>query len=165
MTWDSSEVAWYDGTTRIVELTSQTAVWYRSSKPPVTIRWVLIRDPQGAFDPQALLCTDPAADPIQILQWFVLRWQLEVTFQEVRTHLGVETQRQWSDLAIARTTPVLLGLFFLDHPGRPRLAKTSSHHSAYRRLVRQAVADFRGCHRPGPTPPVAGVRRFLTVGR
>ena len=109
--WTVAAVAWYDGATRIVELTSQTAVWYRSGKPPVTIRWVLIRDPQGAFHPQALLCTDPAADPTQILEWFVLRWQLEVTFQEVRTHLGVETQRQWSDLAIARTTPILLGLF------------------------------------------------------
>ena len=88
-----------------------TAVWYRSGKPPVTIRWVVIGDLQGAFDPQALLCTDPAAHPTQILEWFVLRWQLEVTFQEVRTHLGLEAQRQWSDLAIARTTPVLLGLF------------------------------------------------------
>ena len=104
-------MAWYDGATRTVEFTSQTAVWYRSGKPPVLIRWVLIRDPQGAFDPQALLCTNPTEDPAQILQWFVLRWQLEVTFQEVRTHLGVETQRQWSDLAIARTTPALLGLF------------------------------------------------------
>ena len=111
VTWACATVAWYDGATRTVELTSQTAVWYRSGKPPVRIRWVLIRDPQGVFAPQALLCTDPAADPTQILQWFVLRWQLEVTFQEVRTHLGVETQRQWSDLAIARTTPVLLGLF------------------------------------------------------
>ena len=111
VTWNSVEVAWYDGATRIVELTSQTAVWYRSGKPPVTIRWVLIRDPQNTFESQALLCTYPAADPTQILEWFVLRWQLEVTFQEVRTHLGVETQRQWSDLAIARTTPVLLGLF------------------------------------------------------
>ena len=110
-TWASVAVAWYNGTTRTVELTSQTAVWYRSGKPPVLIRWVLIRDPQGSFATQALLCTDPAADPTQILEWFVLRWQLEVTFQEVRTHLGVETQRQWSDLAIARTTPVLLGLF------------------------------------------------------
>ena len=89
VTWASATVAWYDGTTRTVELTSQTAVWYRSGKPPVLIRWVLIRDPQGAFTPQALLCTDPAADPKQILEWFVLRWQLEVTFQEVRTHLGV----------------------------------------------------------------------------
>ena len=83
----------------------------RYSTPPVLIRWVLIRDPQGAFATQALLCADPAADPTQILEWFVLRWQLEVTFQEVRTHLGVETQRQWSDRAIARTTPILLGLF------------------------------------------------------
>ena len=111
VTWTVATVAWYDGTTRTVELTSQTAVWYRSGKPAVTIRWVLVRDPEGAFDPQALLCTDPSADQAQILQWFVLRWQLEVTFQEVRTHLGMETQRQWSDLAIARTTPVLLGLF------------------------------------------------------
>ena len=116
VTWASAEVAWYDGITRAVELTSQTAVWYRSGKPPVLIRWVLIRDPQGSFATQALLCTDPAADPTQILEWFVLRWQLEVTFHEVtfhevRTHLGVETQRQWSDLAIARTTPALLGLF------------------------------------------------------
>ena len=110
-TWASTTVAWYDGATRTVELTSQTAVWYRSGKPPVPIRWVLIRDPQGSFATQALLCIDPAEDPTRILQWFVLRWQLEVTFQEVRTHLGVETQRQWSDLAIARTTPVLLGLF------------------------------------------------------
>ena len=122
-TWASAAVAWYDGATRTVELTSQTAVWYRSGKSPVPIRWVLIRDPQGSFAPQALLCTDPAQDPTLILQWFVLRWQLEVTpypvrgrlFQEVRTHLGVETQRQWSDLAIARTTPILLG----SSPGPP----------------------------------------------
>ena len=109
--WTLAAVAWYDGTTRTVELTSQTAVWYRSSKPAVTIRWVLVRDPEGPFDPQALLYTDLSADPTQMLEGFVLRWQLEVTFQEARTHLGMETQRQWSDLAIARTTPILLGLF------------------------------------------------------
>ena len=97
VTWASAAVAWYDGATRMVELTSQTAVWYRSGKPPAVIRRVLIRDPQEAFAPQALLCTGPAADPVQILEWFVLRWQLEVTFQEVRAHFrGVETQRQWS---------------------------------------------------------------------
>ena len=88
-----------------------TAVWYRSGKPPVPLRWVLVRDPQGEFATQALLCTDLAVEPAQILEWFVLRWQLEVTFQEVRAHLGVETQRQWSDHAIARTTPILMGLF------------------------------------------------------
>ena len=100
-------MAWSDGTTPIVELTSQTDVCYRSGKPAATIRWVLVRDPQ------ALLCPDASADPRQILQWFVLRWQLEVTSQEVRTHLGMETQRQWSERAIARTTPALFGLFSL----------------------------------------------------
>ncbi|HEU0021718.1 MAG TPA: hypothetical protein VFR55_08615 [Dehalococcoidia bacterium] len=75
------------------------------------LRWVLIRDPQGELRPQALLSTDLSVAPIQIIEWFVLRWQLEVTFPEVRAHLGVETQRQWSDRAIARTTPILFGLF------------------------------------------------------
>jgi hypothetical protein len=79
--------------------------------PAVPIRWVLIRDPNGKFETKALLCTDQSADSIQILKWFVRRWQVEVTFREVRTHLGVETQRQWSEKTIARTTPILLGLF------------------------------------------------------
>ena len=92
VSWIEVSAAWYDGTTRTLELTSQTAVWYRSGKPPVPLRWVLVRDPQGEFTPQALLCTDPSADPTQILEWFVLRWQLEVTFQEVRAHLGVKHQ-------------------------------------------------------------------------
>ena len=81
--------------------------------PPVPIRYVLVRDPLGKLAPQALLCTDLTADPVQIVSWFVLRWQLETTFQEVRTHVGVETQRQWSELAILPTTPALLGLFSL----------------------------------------------------
>ena len=75
------------------------------------IRWVLLRDPLGRFSPQALLCTDPTRDPVQIIRWIILRWQIEVTFQEARAHLGVETQRQWSDHAVARTTPCLFGLF------------------------------------------------------
>lgn len=79
--------------------------------PPVPIRWVLIRDPQNQFRPQALLSTDLPVSPAQLVTPVVQRWQVEGTFQEVRTHLGVETQRQWADLAIARTTPTLLGLF------------------------------------------------------
>jgi hypothetical protein len=104
---------WYGQGKRLVEITSATAVWYHSGMPPLPIRWVLIRDPKGKFKSQALLCTDLDAKPEQILKWFVMRWQLEVTFHEVRDHLGVETQRQWSDWAIARTTPALLGLFSL----------------------------------------------------
>jgi hypothetical protein len=104
---------WYGERDRPVEILSQTAMWYSTGFPPVPIRWVLIRDPLQQFATQALLCTDLEADPQQIITWFILRWQLEVTFHEVRAHLGVETQRQWSDRAIARTTPALLGLFSL----------------------------------------------------
>jgi len=104
---------WYGQGRKKVEIVSSTAVWFHNGMPPLPIRWVLIRDPQGKSKPQALLCTDLAAKPEQILKWFVMRWQLEVTFHEVRDHLGVETQRQWSDWAIARTTPALLGLFSL----------------------------------------------------
>jgi hypothetical protein len=112
--WTMVRVAdWYGEGPRTVEIVSSTAVWYHGGLPVVALRWVLIRDPGGSFDTQALLCTDPNAAPAQILAWFVQRWQLEVTFEEARRHLGVETQRQWSDLAILRTTPALLGLFSL----------------------------------------------------
>jgi DDE superfamily endonuclease len=111
--WQTQTVSWYGGIQREVEIATGTALWYQSPVPPVPIRWVLIRDPEGTFEPHALLCTDQRVDAVQLLEWFVLRWPMEVTFHEVRTHLGVETQRQWSDLAIVRTTPTLLGLFSL----------------------------------------------------
>jgi len=102
---------WYGETERTSEIVSDTALWYSTGLPPVPVRWVLIRDPDAAFPPQALLCTDLDASPTQIVSWFVLRWQLEVTFHEVRDHLGVETGRGWSEKTIRRTTPALLGLF------------------------------------------------------
>ena len=90
---------WYGEKRRQIEIVSRAAVWYHSGKPPLPIRWMLIRDPKGKFRSQALLCTDLNVDAVQIVKWFVMRWRLEVTFREVRTHLGVETQRQWSDWA------------------------------------------------------------------
>ena len=111
--WRSVSVTnWYGNRTQVLDIVSDTAVWYHSGAA-VPIRWVLVRDPAGDLEPQAFFCTDLAADPINILGWFVMRWQVEVTFQESRAHLGVETQRQWSDRAILRTTPVLLGMYSL----------------------------------------------------
>jgi hypothetical protein len=110
--WKPTTIAnWYGGSERMVEIASQTAVWYSTGLFAVPVRWVLIHDPHGEFKTQALVCTDLDADPQKILSWFVTRWQLEITFQELRRHLGFETQRQWSDLAIRRTTPALMGLF------------------------------------------------------
>ncbi|MBI4338784.1 MAG: transposase [Chloroflexi bacterium] len=109
--WQAVVVPWYDGQQRALEIASDTALWYHSGLAVVPLRWVLIRDPLGELRPQALLCTDQETAPAQIVAWFVQRWQGEVTFQEGRAHLGLETQRQWSDQAIARATPALLGLF------------------------------------------------------
>jgi hypothetical protein len=102
---------WYGKGPREVEVATDTAVWYHTGTPPVALRWVLIRDPQEDFKPQALLSTNLAYTPEQILPWFVRRWTMEVTFEEARAHLGMETQRQWNDRAIARTTPALLSLY------------------------------------------------------
>jgi len=66
----------------ILHVTSATAVWYKTGMPAVPIRWVLIKDPKGKFEPQALLCTDLTATPVQILQWFRSRWQVEVTLRK-----------------------------------------------------------------------------------
>jgi hypothetical protein len=103
---------WYGDGRRDLDVLTGTAVWHHPGRR-VPVRWVLVRDVAGEHDPQAFLCTDLDADALDILRWFVRRWAVEVTFEEVRRHLGVETQRQWSDKAIARTTPALLALFSL----------------------------------------------------
>ncbi len=94
-----------------MEIISKTAVWYSTGLPAVPLRWVLIRDPEKHFETQALLCTDLSAEPERIISWFVRRWRMEATFQEVRQRLGLETQRHWSKMAILRTVPAMLGLF------------------------------------------------------
>ena len=111
--WQRVTVAgWYGQGERRLDVVSGTALWYHPGKQ-VPICWILVRDVAGEFEPQAFICTDQAVDPLDMLRFFVRRWSVEVTFAEVRRHLGVETQRQWSDLAIARTTPCLLALFSL----------------------------------------------------
>jgi DDE superfamily endonuclease len=144
---------WYGEGERVVELCSDTAVWRHAGMPVVPICWVLLRDPQGRFDPQALLCTDPDRDPLQIVRWFVQRWQVEVTFREVRDHLGVETQRQWSDQAIARTTPCLLGLFSV-------VTLLAARLSPHARLSGATAAWYHKKH-PTFSDTLAAVRRHL----
>jgi len=109
--WEEVEVQWYGGRKKKLKVFSQTALWYTPGWAPVELRYVLVRDPEGKLRDEAFFCTDINASPQQILEWAVMRWSVEVTFEEARAHLGVETQRQWSDKAIARTTPALFGLF------------------------------------------------------
>jgi hypothetical protein len=141
---------WYSAGPRTIEVATGTAVWYRVGLPVVPLRWVLIRDPQQEFRPQALLSTDLEVAPGQAVQWFVLRWQMETTWAEVRAKLGVESQRQWSDLAIARTTPCLLGLFSLVtlfatdlHRRGKLLLRSSAWYRKPQRTFSDAIAAVR----------------------
>lgn len=109
--WAEAEVDWYGGERKTVKLFSKVGLWYRDGKKPVRVRWVLVRDPEGRCRDEAIFSTAVEASPEQIVAWFVMRWSLEVTFEEARRHLGIETQRQWSEKAVARATPALLGLF------------------------------------------------------
>jgi hypothetical protein len=111
--WEPVEVVWYGGRRKRMQVLSRTGLWHRRGQDPVAIRYVLARDPEGEQADAAYFCTDEGVAPEEVLKYVVQRWSLEVTFEEARAHLGLETQRQWSDLAIARTTPVLLGLFSL----------------------------------------------------
>ena len=154
VSWKRYRVSlWYGRTNRLVDIASGTALWYRSGVPPVPIRWLLVRDPKGELEPQAFLATNLNARPCDILAWFVSRWQVEVTFAEVRAHLGVETQRQWSDKAILRTTPVLLGLFSIVTLWAHDLAKSRKFKPRTTAWYPKAVLTF--------SDAIAAVRREI----
>jgi len=147
----SNRTRWRSG--RLIEYTSGTAFWHHPGKPVVPIAWVLVRDPDGRRDPEAFLCTDPTVPPRAILEWFNHRWAMEVTYEESRAHLGVETQRQWSDKAVFRTAPLLFGLY--------SLITLSVHQNA----GRLALSPRRALWYPKPAPTfadaLARLRRHL----
>jgi hypothetical protein len=111
--WKEVIVEGYGGKPKRMKYISNVSLWGGDSFRPVPIRWVLVVDPEGELDPLPLMSTDIHMCPEKIITLYIQRWNLEVTFEEVREHLGVETQRQWSDKAIARTTPILLSLYTL----------------------------------------------------
>ena len=111
--WQSLRVRWYDGRLRWLQVSSGTALWYRSGQPVLPLRWVLVRPCDAQHPPRAFFSTCPGDRAGDIVACFIKRWSIETTFEESRAHLGFETQRQGSDLAIERTTPCLLSLYSL----------------------------------------------------
>lgn len=102
---------WYGNKQKQMLITSGVGIWRKNNSMLVKVKWVLLKDPDGKLEPVLLACSDFEVSIQNMVRFFVRRWRVEVTFAEVRRHLGVETQRQWSDLAIERTTPCLMGLF------------------------------------------------------
>jgi hypothetical protein len=135
-----------------VEIYTEVCVWYESGHAPVLIRWVLVHDPAGEYEPQASVSTNPGHTPLQILTWFIRRRRMEVTFEEARAHSRMETQRQWSDLAITGTTPLLLGLFSLGTlmaecliKGQTKPVRTAAWYRKELPTFADAIAFVRRC--------------------
>ena len=154
--WERREVPWYGGETTVVDLATGTALWYRAGQPPLPLRWVLVRDPVGTRAPMALSCTDPQADPWQVLAWYIARWNIEVTFEELRADLGFETQRGWSLPTIQRSTPCLFGLFTF---------VTLSAHALHLDHLPTRSAAWYAKEEPTFIDALAAVRRALWTAR
>jgi hypothetical protein len=170
-TWQRQVVAWYGHQQRLLDVATGTALWHTDGCDPLPIRWVLVCDPRGRLTPYALFCTDPAVDALAILAAYLQRWNVEVTFEEARAHLGLETQRQWTTRAVGRTTPCLLGLVsvvvLLAHDAHPdrlptrqsawydKPEPTFSDALAAARRGLWATCVHRNSPAPSGTPPLA----------
>jgi hypothetical protein len=173
--WHAAELTWYDGSTRRLELASGTALWYHSGADPLPIRWVLTRDPEGEVEPRAYFSTELTDSADAIVTEFLKRWPIETTFEESRAHMGIETQRQWSDLAIERETPCLFGLYsmvaLLAHALHPEgeipiratawYRKTSATFADCLAAVRRSFWELEDFRDPGGDPKVARIPRPL----
>jgi hypothetical protein len=123
----AATVSWYGGESRRIEFVSGSGHWYRGGQGLVPVRWVFVHDVQGTHRDEYFYTTDPALAAPRIVSLYTARWSLETTFQELRTHLGFETTKQWVKTSVLRTGPVLLGLFsvvsliFAEHVRHHRL--------------------------------------------
>jgi hypothetical protein len=106
-------VSWYGGGERKVELITGDGFWHKAkhSRGLVPVRWVFVHDKSGTHRDEYFFCTDPSLSAQQIVSWYTARWSIEVTFQELRAHLGLTTLRNWSKSSVLRTAPCLMGLF------------------------------------------------------
>lgn len=111
ITWEKIVAHWYKGKEKELLIYTGVHLWYAYGIPPLPIRWVLIKDPNNENEAIVLFSTNIKHSPKRIIEIFVSRWPIEVTFEESRRHLGIETQRQWSDKGIERTTPCIFGSF------------------------------------------------------
>lgn len=148
--WQKVRLSWYDQRRRELELTTGTAHWYRLGQKVLPIRWVIVRDPKGSLRPRAYFSTRPNGSAREIVSQFIKRWTIEATFEESRAHLGIETQRQWSDLAIERSTPCLFGLYSLVavmaralHPKGDMPVRTSAWYSKSEATFSDVLAVVR----------------------
>ena len=109
--WKRISAPWYNGQTKLLDVLTETCLWYHNSVGGIPIRWVLTKDPEGHHKPMAILMTDLNMDVERAIELFVGRWPIETTFQAINQHLGLETVHTWSDLSINRTAPTIIASY------------------------------------------------------
>lgn len=106
-------VAWYGGGRRQVAVVTGTGHWYKGGDGLVPVRWVFVEDLTGTHRDEYFFTTDVALTPKQIIEVYTGRWAIEVTFEEVREHVGLESTRGRCARTILRAEPCLFGLYTL----------------------------------------------------
>lgn len=104
-------VAWYGGGRRLVEVVTGTGHWYQAGQPLVPVLWVWVHDVTGTHRDEYFFTTDRGWTATQVIETYTGRWNVETTFQEMRSHLGLESTRGWSEATVLRVAPCLFGLY------------------------------------------------------
>jgi hypothetical protein len=147
-------VAWYGGERRRVAVVTGTGWWYKSGRPLVPVRWAFVRDRTGTHRDEYFFTTDVTMSPQAVIETYTGRWNIETTFQEARSYLGLETTRGRSRNTVLRAEPCLLALYtmvvwlYLELPAR------------YRRV---RVVDWLGKSEVTFSDAITAVRRYVWV--
>ena len=104
-------VAWYGGGRRDVEVVSGVGHWYKGGAGLVAVHWVYVRDKSGTHRDEYFYTTDPTLTPAAIIEHYARRWNIETTFAEMRSYLGLETTRGRCARTVLRAEPCLFGLY------------------------------------------------------
>jgi len=106
-------VAWYGGGRRDVSTVSGAAWWYKAGQGLVAVLWVYVHDESGSHRDEYFFTTDLTMSVQEVIETYVGRWNEETTFQEMRSYLGLETTRGWTQKTVLRAAPCLFGLYTL----------------------------------------------------
>jgi hypothetical protein len=104
-------VSWYGGEDRLVEVVSGTGYWYKAGQGLVEVRWVYVHDLSGTHRDEYFYSTEESMTAVQIIETYTQRWNVETTFQEMRSYIGLETTRGWQKETVLRAAPCLFGLY------------------------------------------------------
>jgi hypothetical protein len=147
-------VAWYGGGRREVEVVSGAGRWYKSGHGLVAVLWVYVHDLSGTHRDEYFFTTDVTMSAREVVETYVGRWNIETTFQEMRSYVGLETTRGWKEKTVLRAAPCLFGLYTL---------VACLHGQLPKRYARLRAVEWAGKADVTFSDAITAVRRWLWV--